>query len=52
LLQQGRFADARVATQQNHSTGHQPAAKNPVELAEPGAMPCLNVVRKLGKRSC
>ncbi len=33
LQQQGRFADARIATDQGHGTIDQPAAQDPIQLA-------------------
>ena len=36
LEQQGRLADARLAGEQHHRAGHQPAAEHPVQLADPG----------------
>ena len=35
LQQQGRFADARIAGQQDRRAGHDAAAADPVELLEP-----------------
>ena len=35
LQEQGRLADARIAADQNHGAGHEPAAEHPVKFVYP-----------------
>ena len=40
LQQQGGLADPRLAAQEHHRSGDEPAAEHPVELGDPGRDPC------------
>ena len=43
LQHKGRFADARVASQQAHRPGHEAAPQHPVDLAEAGGEPAAQL---------
>ena len=43
------LADAGVAAQKNHGTGHKATTEYPVKLTKTGAMPRLNVIGQLGE---
>ncbi len=52
LEQQGRFADARLAAEQDRGSGHDAAAEYPVELPDAARAPRSILRRDLRDRSC
>jgi hypothetical protein len=46
LLQQRRFADARITAEKDNSARHESTAEHPVKLRKPGCMALRQVIRQ------